>query len=292
MNMTETDRKKSPERSKQGKNVLSMHPIIEGDTFYWDRGVWDKNLFNAIKNASAIILPQTVERDMYWLCNELCPQVFPNYDLRFQWEGKMGDTCAFWAYGLKHPHTLVFPRVETLRGEHYNMEHTVPELPPYPFVMKGAHAGEGKQVWLINNKEELETKLQVLLRYELHGSSGFVIQEYLASLERDLRVVVIGNQVFSYWRKAQAFLHNVTQGGEIDAASDPELQEVGREKVKQFCRRSGINLAAFDLVFPGGEVEPFFLEINYTFGRNGLGGSEKFYSLMRHEVDVWLKTHS
>ena len=292
MNMTETDRKKSPERSKQGKNVLSMHPIIEGDTFYWDRGVWDKNLFNAIKNASAIILPQTVEMEMYWLCTELCPQVFPNYDLRFQWEGKMGDTFAFWAYGLKHPHTLVFPRVETLRGEHYNMEHTVPELPPYPFVMKGAHAGEGKQVWLINNKEELETKLQVLLRYELHGSSGFVIQEYLASLERDLRVVVIGNQVFSYWRKAQAFLHNVAQGGEIDAASDPELQEVGREKVKQFCRRSGINLAAFDLIFPGGEVEPFFLEINYTFGRTGLGGSEKFYTLVRHEVDVWLNTHS
>ena len=292
MNMTETGRKKSPERSKQGKNVLSMHPIIEGDTFYWDRGVWDKNLFNNIKNASAIILPQTVEREMYWLCTELCPQVFPNYDLRFQWEGKMGDTFAFWAYGLKHPHTLVFPRVETLRGEHYNMEHTVPELPPYPFVMKGAHAGEGKQVWLINNKEELETKLQVLLRYELHGSSGFVIQEYLASLEKDLRVVVIGNQVFSYWRKAQAFLHNVAQGGEIDAASDPELQEVGREKVKQFCRRSGINLAAFDLVFPGGEVEPFFLEINYTFGRTGLGGSEKFYTLVRHEVDVWLNTHS
>ena len=292
MNMTETGRNKSPERSKQGKNVLSMHPIIEGDTFYWDRGIWDKNLFNNIKNASAIILPQTVEREMYWLCTELCPQVFPNYDLRFQWEGKMGDTFAFWAYGLKHPHTLVFPRVETLRGEHHNMEHTVPELPSYPFVMKGAHAGEGKQVWLINNKEELETKLQVLLRYELHGSSGFVIQEYLASLEKDLRVVVIGNQVFSYWRKAQAFLHNVAQGGEIDAASDPELQEVGREKVKQFCRRSGINLAAFDLVFPGGEVEPFFLEINYTFGRTGLGGSEKFYTLVRHEVDVWLNTHS
>lgn len=292
MDMTEADREKSPERIKQGKNVLSMHPIMEGDTFYWDRGIWDKNLFNAIKNASAIILPQTVEREMYWLCTELCPQVFPNYDLRFKWEGKMGDTFAFWAYGLKHPHTLVFPRVETLRGEHPNMEHTVPELPPYPFVMKGAHAGEGKQVWLITNKEELETKLQVLLRYELHGSSGFVIQEYLTSLERDLRVVVIGNQIFSYWRKAQAFLHNVAQGGEIDAASDPELQEVGREKVKQFCRRSGINLAAFDLVFSGGEVEPFFLEINYTFGRTGLGGSEKFYTLVRHEVDVWLKTNS
>ena len=83
-------------------------------------------------------------------------------------------------------------------------------------------------------------------------------------ITKDLRVVVVGDQVHSYWRKAQTFLHNVAQGGEIDTASDKKLQEVGREKVREFCRRSGINLAAFDLVFPAGDDEPFFLEINYT----------------------------
>ena len=56
------------------------------------------------------------------------------------------------------------------------------------------------------------------------------------ALERDLRVVVIGNQIVSYWRKAQGFLHNIAQGGEVDVESDPELQAVGREKVKQFCQ--------------------------------------------------------
>jgi ribosomal protein S6--L-glutamate ligase len=197
---------------------------------------------------------------------------------------------AFWAYDMNHPHTLVFPKVETLRGDHPHMEHRPPELPPYPFVMKGAHSGEGKQVWLVENEAELEEKLQVMLQFELHGSHGFVIQEYLPDLARDLRVVVIGSRIQSYWRTTGGFLHNVAQGGEIDGESDPELQAIGREKVKEFCRQTNINLAAFDLVFPGDEQEPVFLEINYTFGRTGLGGSENFYKFLRDAVEQWLQT--
>lgn len=272
----------------EGK-ILSMHPVIEGDRFYWDRGVWDKNLFLEVQKARAVILPQTVEKELYCLCKKLCPHVFPNYDLRFQWEGKVGDTLAFWAFNIKHPHTLVFPKVETLLGDHPDMEHKVPALPPFPFVLKGAHGGEGTQVWLIESSMELEERLQTLLQFELQGSSGFIIQEYLPALERDLRVVVIGNKVVSYWRKAQGFLHNIAQGGEIDAESDPELQAIGRERVRQFCQHSGINLAAFDLVFPPAEREPIFLEINYTFGRTGLGGSENFYTILQDSVEQWLQ---
>jgi ribosomal protein S6--L-glutamate ligase len=270
--------------------VLSMHPVIAGDRFYWDRGVWDKDLFQEIQKARAVILSQTVERELYCLCKRQCPHVFPNYDLRFQWEGKVGDTLAFWAFNTKHPHTLVFPKVETLLGEHPDMNHKIPALPRFPFVLKGAHGGEGTRVWLIQSSMELEEKLQVLLQFELKGRSGFVIQEYLPNLKRDLRVVVIGSRIISYWRKAEGFFHNIACGGEVDAESDPELQAVGREKVRQFCQRSGINLAAFDLVFMPDGGDPIFLEINYTFGRTGLGGSENFYSLLRDAVDSWLKT--
>jgi ribosomal protein S6--L-glutamate ligase len=273
------------------KNILSLHPIIEGETFYWERGVWDRNLFKAIQAASAIILPQTVEKELYFLCTKMCPNVFPNYDLRFRWEGKIGDTLAFWTYNVKHPHTLIFPKVEALRGDHPSMGHEVPKLLPYPFVLKGAHGGEGSQVWLIKNEAELEAGLQTLLQLELHGSSGFVIQEYLKTLERDLRVVVIGDRLYSYWRKSESFLHNIAQGGEIDTDSDQDLQEAGRKKVREFCQSTGVNLAAFDLVFPVGKVAPVFLEINYTFGRKGLGGSEKFYHLLYEAVDRWLKAN-
>jgi len=289
MKIVEENSKKTEGQQGKAGRILSMHPVISGDVFYWDRSIWDRNLVHEIRRASAVILPQTVDREFYCFCRKLCPHVFPNYDIRFQWEGKIGDTLVFWAFAIKHPKTLVFPRVETLLGDHPKMGHQPPELLPYPFVLKGAGGGEGKQVWLIETPEELEGKLQMLQQFEFHGRSGFVIQEYFAALERDLRVVIIGDSIFSYWRKGPGFLHNVARGGEIDAVSDPDLQEKGREKVKQFCRRSGINLAAFDLAFLPGESEPFFLEINYTFGRKGLGGSERFYRLLRDAVDNWLK---
>ena len=269
-----------------------MHPVITGDTFHWDRGIWDEDLSKKIQKARAVILPQTIERELYYLCKRLCPLIFPNYDLRFKWEGKVGDTLTFWAFDINHPHTLVFPRVETLLGNHPDMGHNVPVLPRFPFVLKGAHGGEGEQVWLIKSGDELQERLQTLLQYELHGISGFVIQEFLPELWRDLRVVVIGDLIVSYWRKSQGFLHNIAKGGETDAVSDPDLQALGREKVRQFCLRSGINLAAFDLVFPSGVQDPFFLEINYTFGRTGLGGSEKFYKILQDAVGKWLEDNA
>jgi len=271
------------------KKVVSLHPVIGGDKFFWERGVWDKKLFKAVKNAAAVILPQTVNRELYTLCTKICPHVFPNYELRFQWEGKIGDTLAFWTYGMKHPRTIIFPKVETLEGNHPHMALEVPSLPPYPFVLKGAYGGEGRQIWLIRDHGDLDTTLQILRRHELQGKNGFVIQEYLPSLDRDLRVVVIGTKVLSYWRKSEGFRHNVAQGGIIDTDADPDLQAAGRHKVKQFCRLSGINLAAFDLVFPPGDKEPVFLEINYTFGRTGLGGSENFYTMLQGEVEQWLQ---
>jgi ribosomal protein S6--L-glutamate ligase len=245
----------------QERKVLSMHPVIEADSFCWARGLWDRDLLQKLQDSGAVILPQTVDRELYHLCRKICPRVFPNYDLRFRWEGKVGDTFAFWAHKTKHPHTMVFPRVETLLGDHPDMGLKDPEL---------------------------EERLQSLLQGELQGKSGFVIQEYLSGLEKDLRVVIIGRRILSYWRSSQGFHHNIVKGGEIDTESDPELQSMGREKVRQFCNLTGINLAAFDLAFHQDGADPFFLEINYTFGRKGLGGSEKFYGILREEVKKWL----
>lgn len=268
--------------------VLSLHTVVHGERFVWDRGVWDQGLVRELKTAKAVILPQTVQRELYALCRHLCPKVFPNYDLRFQWEGKIGDTLLFWAYGVPHPHTQVFPRVEALLGEHLVMGND-PVLPHYPFVLKGAQGGEGTHVWLVETGADLQRVLSILERLEWRGTFGFVIQEFLPDLDRDLRVVVIGDQVESYWRRrAGAFLHNVAQGGEIDADSNPELQAAGKQAVCRLCKRTGINLAAFDLVFPTASPEPVFLEINYTFGRTGLGGSEGFYIRLRQAIDDWL----
>lgn len=267
--------------------LLSFNPVINGDLFLWERAPWDREILDAVRKARAIVLPQTVSREFYWLCRNNCPRVFPNYDLRFSWEGKMGDTLLFWTFGAAHPETVVFPKVESLVGEHPDMMPS-PVVPDFPFVVKGALGGGGNNVWLIRNQEEFDRTLAILQKRELEGCCGFVLQEYLSGLKKDLRVVVIGNEIISYWRRSDGFLHNVAHGGTIDRESDPHLQEKGREAVRSLGARTGINLAGFDLIFPAPEGDPLFLEINYTFGRSGLGGSEAFYLLLKKAVDEWL----
>ncbi|MFZ1198929.1 MAG: hypothetical protein WAO07_02080, partial [Desulfobacterales bacterium] len=71
----------------------------------------------------------------------------------------------------------------------------------------------------------------------------------------------------------------------------PDLQAAAVAAVRKFCRFTRIDLAGFDLLFSDGaaSASPFFLEINYFFGRKGLGGSEAYYRLLAQAVDEWLR---
>ncbi|OPL13157.1 MAG: hypothetical protein AVO38_14060 [delta proteobacterium ML8_D] len=263
--------------------------MIKGDIFYWERGILNEDMVRNLTKARAIILPQTVSRELYSLCHTMCANVFPNYGIRFQWEGKVGDTMLFWSYGIPHPKTWIFPRVETMVGDHPEMG-CRPQLPDYPFVMKGTSGGEGSHIWLIRDSQDLKQATEILKHLEIQGIFGFVLQEFIPNLKRDLRVVVIGDHIQSYWRcNKSGFYHNIAKGGQIDARSDPELQAIGRKAVKELCLQTGINLAGFDLVFSEGSNIFLFIEINYTFGRIGLEGSDAFYELLKKEVEQWLK---
>ncbi len=268
--------------------LLSFNPVIDGDRYIWALTPWDTELLSAIREAHTIVLPQTVSRELYRLCRENCPRVFPNYDLRFSWEGKIGDALLFWTFGAPHPKTIAFPRLECLLAEHPDMAKK-PAILDFPYVIKAATGGEGRGVKLIHGQEDLNRTITALKQYELEGKFGFVMQEYLPGQQRDLRVVVIGEQITSYWRYQDSFLHNIAQGGKIDPDSDPHLQQKGQEVVRDLCTRTGINLAGFDLIFPEAAEEPLFLEINYTFGRRGLGGSEAFYTALTLAVQNLLQ---
>ena len=268
--------------------IISFHPEIEGDRFIWDRSVWEPELPELLRRSRAVILPQTVGRELYFLCRHCAPAVFPNYDCRFRWEGKTGDTLLFWQHHVPHPRTQIFPRVETMVGEHPEMGLKV-ERPTFPLVLKARFGGEGGSTWLVADDAQLQHLLTGLERREWQGERGFVVQEYIPGTGRDLRVTVIGEQLFSYWRvNPNAFHHNLARNGVIDRQADPELQRRGRSMVRDFCRQTGINLAGFDLIFPSGGQEPLFLEIKYTFGRSGLGGGEGYRARLQEAVAHWL----
>jgi ribosomal protein S6--L-glutamate ligase len=62
--------------------------------------------------------------------------------------------------------------------------------------------------------------------------------------------------------------------------------------VLEFTDRTGINLAGIDLIFDAErpQADPLLLEINYFFGRTGLGGSQAYYRLLRRVVSNWLRS--
>lgn len=270
--------------------VVSYHPVIQGDVNRLCAGrIPDEEDRQWMRRARAVILPQGCPESLYRMAAAHCRHVFPDFRTRFLYPGKIGDIRLFRALGLPHPPSRLFSSVKHCPASLWK------DL-QYPVVLKSSHGGEGNLVFKVERPEEALECLKILEGMERSGFGGFVVQPFVENDGRDLRVVVVGQTMLSYWRvqkDSTQFLHNAAQGAVIDHESDPDLQAEGRRWVRTLCRDTGINLAGMDLLFPvaqGGKPgPPLFLEINYYFGRKGLGGSERFYALLRREVSAWLK---
>jgi ribosomal protein S6--L-glutamate ligase len=272
--------------------ILSYHPCFEADKNILCAGREPSaDDFTAIKAAHAVILPQGCYPSLYEMAHNNCRHVFPNLDSRFQYPGKIGQVRLFQEKNVPHPRTETYMNLDTF-AEHYGGGNATPAF-DFPFVFKFDWGGEGYQVYLIRSVSEFKDILQTARDYEDRGHTGFLIQEYIPSNNRSLRVVVIGQTLISYWRvqsNTRSFCSNLTRGAVIDAHSDPDLQALAVKRVKAFCSRTGINLAGFDLLFSSRRKSspPLFLEINYYFGRRGLGGGERFYEILIAEIEKWI----
>ena len=266
--------------------ILSLHPAIDADEnrIIAGRPPTPEEI-ELMGKARAIILPQGVTRQVYRLANQHCLHVFPNYRARFEYTGKVGMARICRKFGMPHPPTEVYDCVDEFTGNS--------NLTGFPVVVKSNHSGEGRGVHLVENSYELDKVLAGLEAMEQQGWRGFVIQEHIDNPGRDLRVVTIGDEFQCYWRvgpSPRAFKHNLSEGSRIDYDSDPHLQRSGVELVRQLTVELGINLAGFDVLFARNSHQPLMLEINYFFGRRGLGGSENFYQLLERAVARWIDT--
>lgn len=246
-----------------------------------------------IKRAGAVILPQGCGEELYCMARENCKNVFPDYDARFKFPGKTGQILLFQKMETAHPASRIFPELSYLCNKDGKIINR--NLPfAYPFVLKFDWGGEGETVYLIKDQAGLKKAFKKIGIFEGTGQKGFILQEYIESGSRSLRVVVIGQKIISYWRVQKDpgnFCAGLSQGAVIDSDSEPELLRAAERRVGEFCIKTGINLAGFDILFSSEnhDNEPLFLEINYFFGRKGLGGSEKFYKILNSEINKWLK---
>lgn len=273
--------------------ILSFHPLFEGDRFINCAGrVPGPAEQAAIEAADAVVLPQGCRADLYWMARRHCPRVFPNYEARFRFAGKIGQARLFRQTGTRHPQTFCFTDLQQYR-RHESRILSEDGL-EFPLVFKFDWGGEGETVFRLETAFELNRMLQKAADYEHCGQKGFLLQRMIAAQQRSLRVTAIGRRRLSYWRvgsPAEGFHSAVSRGARIDCESDRDLQRAGEDAVGTFCRRTGIDLAGFDLLFELGDRRPYFLEVNWYFGRRGLGGSEAYYGMLLEEIEDWLHTH-
>jgi ribosomal protein S6--L-glutamate ligase len=259
--------------------ILSFHPLFEADKNITCAGrePGEEDL-KAIKAAHAVILPQGCYQSLFEMARANCPHVFPDYTIRFKYPGKLGQIKFFREFKIAHPASEIFLNVDSFHQDFKKRDSK--DLLKYPLVFKLDWGGEGETVFMISSEEELRTILQKTAEFEKTGQYGFLLQEYITSRNRTLRVAIIGQRLISYWRiqkqeNGGGFYTNLGKGAVIDAESAPGLQDKAVALVKQICHKTGINLAGFDVIFSSDvdNPQPMLLEINYFFGRKGLGGS-------------------
>ena len=243
-----------------------------------------------IHDADAIILPQGCSRNLYRLCRDSGAFLFPSYDMRFRHPGKIGQSRLFRRLGLPHPETLCWKDVAAYRGAFPGAD-TYPH--GLPFLLKEDLSHEAEGVFLVEGASSLATALHRLAAREKSGMPGFVTQRLVPAGGNALRVVVIGEETVSYWKRPAVpgqIITTISRNAAIDHTWRPELQEKGRRLAGILMQKTGINLAAVDFVFPLSDTDPgpLFLEVNYFFGRRGLGGIERYYRLLHRAVRHWL----
>jgi len=269
--------------------ILSFHPCFVADAqiILADRKLSadDRRL---IQQADAILLPQTCSLDLYKACTKSKAHLFPDYDLRFRYPGKVGQSVLFERLKIPHPETRRWASVEEFRA--FLRQQAEPPQ-DRPFFLKTDKSHEGEGVFFATNGESLETALGHL---EKTRSERFISQKFIPCQGNVLRTVVLYKGIITYWKRAapsQGIISTVSRGSRVDKEWKPELQEKGKAQARWICEKTGINLAAFDFVFDRDhpDPQPFILEINYYFGRRGLGGSLRYYRLLLKAVQEWLK---
>jgi ribosomal protein S6--L-glutamate ligase len=273
------------------KQILSFHPCFaaKDQIILGSRKLTPRD-HRLIKKAEAIILPQSCSQDLYQACKASSAELFPNYDMRFKYRGKMGQNALFKELQLPHPHTIPWVLVDQFRRAIHQegLSHDC------PFLLKGNEGHEGDGVFLITDPEALESSLRVLSEWEKTGQSGFVSQALIASGGNVLRAVLLENKIITYWKRPAlqgSLITTISRNAFVDKDWRKDLQEKGRVQTEILSQRTGINVAAIDYVFhmKDPEPQPLILEVNYYFGRRGLGGSLDYYRLLFEALQEWLK---
>lgn len=158
--------------------------------------------------------------------------------------------------GIPMPRTILSPKAFEARVDKALLHDYLEAELGYPFIMKECYGSFGREVYLIQNREELEAKEAEI------GLKPSLYQEFISSsYGRDLRVNVVGDRVVAaMYREAKNgdFRANLTLGGEMRAH---EVTGEEEEVALRATRALGLDFAGVDLLF-GEDGRPLVAEVN------------------------------
>jgi len=132
----------------------------------------------------------------------------------------------------------------------------------YPVVLKPVHGSWGRLLARVNDRDAAEALLEhkSTLGGFLHGSV-FYIQEYVDKPGRDIRVMVVGDEVaYAIYRQSPHWITNTARGGEpLPCPITPEIDRLSRAA----ARAVGGGIVAVDLV-ESADGRLLVVEVNHT----------------------------
>lgn len=158
-------------------------------------------------------------------------------------------------HGIPTPDTILAPMTYPGIGfTDFSFLDDVEKKLPYPFIVKEGYGSFGAQVYLVEDRESLETLLTE------KKADGFLFQRFVEnSMGRDIRLQVVGNRVIGamYRYSRTDFRANLTAGGEMKpyAPTEEEIALAIRASTAVEADFSGV-----DLLF--GEDGPLVCEVN------------------------------
>lgn len=258
---------------------VSLHHQIRLDVNLPALAPLDARSQDMLRQAAGVLMPKYFSPIRYRQVAELAPNHFPRLGPRYLYRGKASQIHLFRAHGLPHPRTFIY-------GHPAQALQTCARhgLLFFPCVLKGDRGGGGSAVFPIRSRHDLEQKVQLLPENE-----PVLIQEWVENQGMDLRVVIVGEMTESYFRIGNGgFYNNVAQGGRIDHALFPDKQLLGRQMARTLVHAAGIDVAGLDIMFPV-HGPPLLIEINFLFGRKGIGGRLGYDRLFSQAVQTWMQ---
>jgi len=272
-----------PRLSQTGKvpYVVSFHPgIVVEENLPLLQSLLDADARRLVLNAAGLIFPKYISP---WRYREFTRQArawFPRLDSRYLYPGKSAQIRLFRQLGVAHPDSRLFKNPRHLLTVWRQW------APPwaYPLVLKGDSGGGGSRVFPVGARADLPPLLA-----RLPAAEPCLLQQLIEHGGRDLRVVIYGDRAVSYFREgADDFYNNISRGGRVCHHLLPDRQAAGVRAVRALCRWTGIDVAAFDVMFEGTDA-PILVEINFNFGRKGLGGRVAHEGYFREAALDWRK---